>query len=272
VFATLGYRAAVANAPAQAWYWSYLSNVRVAQTGGGWPPHIGVFWSLAVEEHFYLAWPFLVRWLARGTLIRLCLGIAVACLFLRIALVAAGVAPIAAYVLTPTRVDTLAMGALVALLRRGGLPDGALRRGAKVALAAGVLLLLVVVAQERPFANERPLVVTLGLSAFGLIYASILALVVAAEKAGPIGRALAQPWLGAIGRYSYGMYVMHTLIIDVCKSRLLAPDSVPALWGSSLPGEAVFLVAVLGLTFAAAWLSWHLVERPFLALKRYVPM
>ena len=44
----------------QAWYWSYLTNIKIAIEG--WPKFYALahFWSLAVEEQFYFVWPFVV--------------------------------------------------------------------------------------------------------------------------------------------------------------------------------------------------------------------
>jgi len=48
-------------------------------------------------------------------------------------------------------------------------------------------------------------------------------------------------------------------------------SAFPTIAGSHLPANAVATVIALALSIAAALLSWHLVERPFLTLKRFVP-
>ena len=50
-----------------------------------------------------------------------------------------------------------------------------------------------------------------------------------------------------------------------------SPALLPKVWGSALPGQAVYAAGALTATLAAALLSWHLVERPFLSLKRFFP-
>jgi peptidoglycan/LPS O-acetylase OafA/YrhL len=272
LLAAAGFHAAVAAAPEQLWYWTYLSNLRVALAGQDLPPHVGVFWSLAVEEHFYLLWPVLVRALSRRALIRLCLVLVAGCLMLRTWMVGAGFGPIAVYVLSPTRVDALAFGALVALLCRGEIQPKTLRRGGWLAIACGGATLIAVSAVVHQLYYDKPLVATLGLTALALTYAGVLTLTVTATDGSRLRHLLANPWLGRVGRYSYGMYVLHTLIIDLCRAHLFTVEAVPSLGGSRLPGQALFSATALALTFGAAWLSWRLLERRFLALKRHVPM
>ena len=69
------------------------------------------FWSLAVEEQFYLLWPLVVVGLAPRGLLRACLWIAAGALLLRGALAAYGVASWTLYVNTACRMDALALGA-----------------------------------------------------------------------------------------------------------------------------------------------------------------
>ena len=86
--------------------------------GGGEVDALGHCWSLSVEEQFYLLWPFAVRFLGERGLVRLCVGVAVASLLLRVGLRAAGANPELAYELTPARADALALGALAAIAAR----------------------------------------------------------------------------------------------------------------------------------------------------------
>ena len=90
--------------------------------------YLGYLWSLAVEEHFYLFWPVVVRLFSARSLIGVCLAILV------IAPVLRGLSPIlgqserASDVLTQCRMDTLAIGALLAVFVQQTSPARVLRR------------------------------------------------------------------------------------------------------------------------------------------------
>ena len=100
---------------------SYLINFHIASTGlkVGSTTH---FWSLAVEEQFYLCWPLAVYFLNRKALLRLLSAVIVLAPIVRFAILSTfadtELARRIAYVLTPARADGLAFGALVAILLR----------------------------------------------------------------------------------------------------------------------------------------------------------
>src|SRR6266550_1677369 len=133
----------------QVWLWTYLSNIAIGITGS-WqavPPLTGHYWSLAVEEQFYLLWPLVVYSVSRSRLLNVALGLWVTALALRMVMLWLGVSPTSVFVLTPTRMDGLAAGAAVATLARqpGGLL--AVRQGIRRALSGGAVgLALIVVA------------------------------------------------------------------------------------------------------------------------------
>ena len=100
--------------PRPSWmYWVFLQNVGMTFSDlaslSGTPVHL---WSLAVEEHFYLFWPFLVLAFSGNRLVRVLVFLIAGALALRIALIASG---IGVGMFTPVRMDTLAAGAVVAV-------------------------------------------------------------------------------------------------------------------------------------------------------------
>ncbi len=136
--------------------WLYYSNWTLPYgLGGDAMPH---FWSLAVEEQFYLLWPLLIYRLKPMQVIKLCVGLAVASLLIRIGMLASQMQVEAIYTFTVCRMDALALGgAAAALLRvpawrdrltqaRDALtwlvqnPDATTDSGAAAELAAGTAL------------------------------------------------------------------------------------------------------------------------------------
>src|SRR5215470_6104122 len=102
----------------QAWLWTYTTNFFIAAKASWALSYVSHFWSLAIEEHFYLLWPLVVFSFRRQTLERICIAVIVAALALRIGLLLGGVSELSVSVLTPCRIDTLCVGALLAAVAR----------------------------------------------------------------------------------------------------------------------------------------------------------
>ncbi len=102
------------------WYWFYGTNYLICRTGFTFLDHaqvsLGHFWSLAVEEHFYLFWPLMVWFLSDRSLVRLCIALIVIAPICRAYAVISGENPLVPYVATQCRMDCLALGALLAVL------------------------------------------------------------------------------------------------------------------------------------------------------------
>ncbi|NNM89221.1 MAG: acyltransferase, partial [Phycisphaerae bacterium] len=102
----------------QPWLWTYTFNFRCALHGNTGLV-VSQFWTLSIEEQFYLFWPLTVFLLPRGKLIYACVGIGVGSLVLRLIAAGAGASAMAIYTATPFQLDALATGSLLAMLVRG---------------------------------------------------------------------------------------------------------------------------------------------------------
>jgi peptidoglycan/LPS O-acetylase OafA/YrhL len=249
----------------QPWLWSYLTNVYIAKTGSFSIPYVSHFWTLAIEEQFYLMWPLVVRFASRRTAICVAIALSVLALGSRIVLALTVSNDFWAHVFTPCRLDTLCIGAAFALWVRG--PEGwaVLRRAAKgVPLVVAAMLALMVfhsqgVSYQVALAIKEFLLAIL----FGAFVST------AAWPSGWKFMRASLRWrsLMLMGKYSYGLYVFHGIIADYLDFHDgLARFSRMA--GSRTGG--LFLQAIFGslLSLLIAVASYHAYEMPFLRLKR----
>jgi peptidoglycan/LPS O-acetylase OafA/YrhL len=214
-------------------------------------------WSLAIEEQFYLVWPFVtLGLLAKGLQQRRRLGIsvsiaiAIASTALMAILFTPGADPTRVYYGTDTRLGDLAVGALLAWLtaRRPETPAriaAALRVAAPVALV-GLLVLMVTAGNASEFPSNF-------MFEGGFLGASVLCAIVLADVRRP-GSVLATcfSWrpLVAIGLVSYGIYLWHYPVIVLFTPATSGLSGVP------------LLVARLAIIAALVLASYFLVELP----------
>jgi peptidoglycan/LPS O-acetylase OafA/YrhL len=251
------------------WYWSYLGNWAFA--AGQTIPSLTHFWSLAVEEQFYLFWP-LVVWLARGRrLAVVAAGLFAAGPLLRWLIVEASGWPVgSAFRVTPGRLDQLALGALLAVLLRSPAGRGWLSRWWGAVALAGAAAFLALGLPARFDMHQAALEVW-SHTFLGLAYGGLLCGAVSGEGTdGRLQRLLRARPLQVLGRYSYGLYVIHFFVHEAL-APLLARWPAGAAALATRGGVLAWAAAATALSLGLAWLSWHLFERRFLALKSRFP-
>lgn len=234
-----------------------------------------VCWSLAVEEQFYLVWPVVVALASRAWLWRVCAAGVVAAVACRWGLAAARFDYWFTYTLPFCRMDGLLLGALVALAATSGLSARTLARGAWAVLAlAAAGLVGVWVANGGPYLTGRTMTI-IGFTVVDLFFAAALALVVAGQPAG--WRVLRFRPLVLVGTHSYAVYLVHFPVI-LCAFALLGTDAARGVLlpvceavGSSLPLYLAWAAVVVGASLLIARVTWVLIERPCLGLKRFFP-
>jgi peptidoglycan/LPS O-acetylase OafA/YrhL len=221
---------------------------------------LGVTWSLAVEEQFYLVAPFLVRFLSKRRLIVFLSSVILVAPCFRI-LVRAFVpmSTDAIYRLTLFRADTLALGMLAALFWRDLEFRAWLFRNKRLLYSAFALLLAGMVALGMWFQSpDRFLTQTVGYTWIALFYLSLL-FVVLADTGGPIAGLARIGWLREWGRISYCIYLVHAAVKYFCVGFLAEDPAHISRWRT---GAAVVLSVAI--TFSVAKLSWMFFEQPLL--------
>jgi peptidoglycan/LPS O-acetylase OafA/YrhL len=231
------------------------------------PYGFGHFWSLSVEEQFYLCWPLLVYRLPPQRLLIACVWIAIAALLLRCGLAACGADWWTLYSATPCRMDALALGAAGACVLH--LPALRQRLQSHLGLVGAVALAAFVVMIPLTHAYDRS---TIAVETIGYTLLAVCSALLVTSVVIPVGRTwtgvaalLAWAPLRSVGKYSYAMYVFHNLI-----SKLLGEPRLIARFGKGVPPAIAlaYAVAVLIVSYLLALISFNVLEKHFLRLKR----
>ncbi len=223
------------------------------------------FWSLCVEEQFYLLWPFVV-WSVRDRIrptIWVAGGLSVAALAFRVAFIlnfSAQYYEDWMQHMLPFRMDALLIGAILALVMRGPRADLWQRSGKWLFMISTVAVLVITV--HSPSSSSR-------------WYNTVGSSTVALASAGLIGDTLRRDSIAyrffhlrplrILGKYSYGFYVYH-LIWAEAWSHL--EQTLAVRLHSSVLATAIVDVVSFALTFVVAKLSYDYFEIRFLRWKK----
>jgi peptidoglycan/LPS O-acetylase OafA/YrhL len=248
----------------QVWLWTFLTNWTQPYDDGVYG--FTHFWSLAVEEQFYLLWPFVVLFCRPAALLWASLVTAVIALAVRVLLAVEHFPHDTLYMFTVCRMDALAFGAAAAALVRIPATLERLRRAVPAVAVAAAIALLAAAAITRGFALYDVSTQTVGYTILSVAFALVI-LLAALPTTGALQtlmRVLACTPLRFIGRYSYGMYVFHLPLHVFFGAELMHRIAPHPTATQALAYTTVMMV----ITFVLAALSYELFERQFLKLKR----
>ena len=238
------------------WHAAYLTNIWIAL---GHPSN--VFWSLAVEEQFYLLWPLAIvvtprRWLPMVTVILMVLAF-----FFKVAVYRSGFSLTDARGLLPINFDLLALGCLLAMAcYRDGRSNSFEWYSGWIAVAfttvAWICIALAVVSWEiwgegsilRFFTNNL---------LCGVFYAWLVLNAAIGFKGG-VGALFNFKPLQYVGQISYGLYLVHNWMPKIVEK-----------YAGNLPRMETGAIVVTA-TFAVCILSWHFLEQPILRLRHRI--
>jgi peptidoglycan/LPS O-acetylase OafA/YrhL len=217
-------------------------------------------WSLAVEEQFYLVWPFVIWACSRRQLLWLCIVIILMSPFVRLMAVdAAGEG--AAYVWTICRMDALATGAVIRLLHKEPLMNTWAKHWALPALALGALTASLGLWQRHDL-----WFISIGYTLSVLTFGALVQCLVT-DTTPVLSRMVGSKVFKALGQVSYGIYLLHTTCIVSMAVLMRSLGLEPS---SGLLTSLVFMALSGSLTVVLASLTWHAWEKRWLGLKSWL--
>jgi peptidoglycan/LPS O-acetylase OafA/YrhL len=255
------------------WLIFYLSNLLPAYQGTGFlydgifSLNFSHFWSLAVEEHFYLLWPAIVYQFSRQRLQIVCFLLVISSIALRCFLLFLGVDYDVIYTFTFCRIDSLAIGAFIATVYNKSPNLNCLTRPAVYSI---ILLISLLVTNYIIFGNiifNNWLCSSIGYTIIALGYAGIIVLCIEKSRFPIISHICEFKLLRIIGKYSYGIYVIGGLFWKLFNDGIMSVEKINLLTGSYFAAVLIHLVSANIVIFSMAWISWHLFEKWFVELK-----
>ncbi len=252
------------------WYWLYLAN---------WWNGLGHsikylihFWSLCIEEQFYFTWPLIVLLASRRVLKAICLTLIVLSPVLRFLFTTSGSTPrLFLYNFTPFRMEPIALGALIAILVREDKTSILVERTMKHLWIPALLTFAAVAVHSGTIGLAAVPVSRFGYTCVDLTFASFVYFVAHSVRENRKVGFLRNRALRSCGKYSYGMYVLHMPIVILLAVPLAYLFSRVHV-GTPVARVVVAIAVGTALTYAAALISWNVLENPFLRLKRRFPV
>lgn len=243
----------------QIWFWTFTQNLLFVVEGIPKMPYLTHLWSLAIEEQFYLIWPFFIlyvknkiKWISLfiiGTFLWRCY------LFFD-----NSTSPEMYFFNTTTRIDSLLIGSLLSIYLNMGKSIQT-----RFLIAFYLLMILFFLFTILLYGNiylESPLTATIGYSFLGFLFASFIYLLVQ-QKVPQLSLLLNNHLLIKSGKLSFGLYIFHMPIylVVITKFKQLI------LLGVNMNNQILLSIITLLFTYSISIIAYNLIELPFLKLK-----
>ena len=253
----------------QIWLWTYTSNYYLAITSDWSLGPLSHFWTLAIEEHFYLFWPVVVYFLNRRLFSAVCILIVIASPSIRIWLSIEFPGEFVSDLITPCRIDAMCIGGLFAsALRQSPKKTAYLFRQSKTILALVISSIALTMVLGRVFDPAKIFAVEFRQSAVCVLFGILILWGINTPwRPRFVGTILENKVLRILGKYSYGLYVYHGILTWYIGEE--TTEYFASFLGNHTLGLIAKVVFATGISFSISWLSFELFEKRLLKLKRY---
>jgi peptidoglycan/LPS O-acetylase OafA/YrhL len=215
-----------------------------------------ILWSLAVEEHYYLFFPFMFLLFSEKKLrfLKMIATMIILIMLWRILLVVVWeVSENRTYYATDTRADSILYGCLLSTILTTQYANKFVAICAKPMLfytALGILVLCLLI--RNPLFRE-----TIRYSLQGIALLLIFPAILFTSRYEFLKQLLQYRWIVYIGKLSYSLYLQHWLVISLVGHYSIVTYS------------AQWYIVVIPTTLVLVLISYHLIEKPLLSLRRH---
>ena len=232
--------------------------------------YLAVTWSLAIEEQFYLIWPAVVYFTKKETLIKLSIGVILFSILARLLgiLFWDDMSQVSTffYYNTFTRFEQLVFGGLLAVAFTEPLWIQRLKNisipSFWVAFTAFLALCFTAYPHMVPL-DENIWLVFGGYTLAAVFSAALVTILMTHPETSMFRRLFQNKLLIFFGKYSYSIYLLHVPIILIL---------LDVLWRTQLRGWTMYLAYIVltyAITVIGALITWNLLEKHMLNLKKY---
>lgn len=245
------------------WYWAYLSNFRMFFDKTIPTYYLSHTWSLAIEEQFYLFWPFIIAVFPVKTLKKVLPLIIILSALVRFYIEGTGATAWQTRIFTFGRLDILALGGFLAILYEEKFFDPAKSMKIKMTAAAACFFLMSALSYvPNVYTGLKESFFALKASVF---FTALMLFALASSEKSITHKILSFKLFTLFGKYSYSIYLFH-MAVGLAIYRFMVSGLVTLLQSAPLIWTAVFLL-VSGISFGTALVTYHLFEFHFLKLK-----
>lgn len=249
----------------QAWFWLYAENWLYSLEG--WPnvKALHHFWSLAIEEQFYIVWPLVVWFFSSKNLLRFCIfTFLFSILFRNTGMYFKFVMPFP-YVATLGRMDGIVLGSMIAILLRTD--RSFLEKYTYPITVISAILSVTAFITAGTMKFENTIHFRVNYTLVDVFFAGMITMTMCDDRLLSLKKILNQPVIKQIGVTSYCLYIFHYPIQNIIQTNF--QDYLENILDSEVAGKLVCLLIALSITIPVVYFVHKKVELPFWKLRKY---
>jgi peptidoglycan/LPS O-acetylase OafA/YrhL len=234
------------------YYLTFTQNILFSFRGWNESDILNHFWSLALEEQFYLFWPIIVMLFRNKNIIL------ISVFLISISLITRNLNPTNpfSYVFTFARIDALVIGSISAILIRTNIQLLNKYVHYTFVITLAIILFIIILTHSVSLGNIA--FIKCGYTFFDIQFASLIILVFDTKRIGMfVNNIFSAKILTFLGKYSYGIYIYHWLLYRGVYAYLEAKFNLPS----------IFTFPFIGFVILISFMSYHLYEKRFLKYK-----